>query len=67
VAQDYVESYKWTSLAAAQGNESAKKTLPFIKLEMTSEQIAEAQRLVREFKPRMALDSGIRTTQDISR
>jgi TPR repeat protein len=46
-----VECCKWTLLAAAQGHEDAERNLPYLKLEMTSEQIAEAQRLVREFKP----------------
>ena len=51
VPQDYVEAHKWLNLAAAQGNEYAAKardTLP----QMTPAQIAEAQRLAREWKPK---------------
>jgi TPR repeat protein len=58
VARDYVECCKWILLAAAQGHEGAQSNLPSLKLEMTSEQIAEAQRLVREFEPRKTLEPG---------
>jgi TPR repeat protein len=49
---DYVEAYKWWNLAAAQGIENAKKGRAIIEAEMTRAQIAEAQQLTREFKPR---------------
>ncbi len=52
VAKDYVEAYKWLNLALAQGDTLAKENLPTIESWMTREQIAEAQRLTREFKPR---------------
>jgi TPR repeat protein len=52
VPQDYVEAYKWYNLASAQGNENAKTNLAIIKSQMTPEQIAEGQRLSREFRPR---------------
>ncbi len=42
VPRDYVRAYMWASLAAAQGLEIMEK-------EMTPEQIAEAQRLAREW------------------
>ena len=51
-AKDYVEAYKWFNLASAQGDGDAKKTLLTIESWMTREQIAEAQRLTREFKPK---------------
>jgi len=51
VTKDYVEAYKWTLLAAAQGNEKSKEGVTILERVMTSEQIAEGQRLAREFKP----------------
>jgi TPR repeat protein len=52
VLKDYVEAYKWCSLAAAQAVPNAKKHLSEIEHIMTPGQIAEGQRLAREFKPR---------------
>jgi hypothetical protein len=49
--KDFTEAYKWFNLASAQGNEKANKGLSAIEVEMTPGQIAEAQRLAREFKP----------------
>ena len=50
--KDYVEAYKWVNLAAAQANEDARGNLSIIEQWMTPEQIAQAQELAREFKPR---------------
>ncbi len=52
VAQDYIEAYKWANLAAAQGNETAKSNKANLESKMTREQIAEAQRLSSEWKPK---------------
>jgi S1-C subfamily serine protease len=52
VAKDYVEAYKWLNLASAQGSESAKEHLSNVEKKMTPEQIAEAQELSHEFRPR---------------
>jgi S1-C subfamily serine protease len=54
VPQDFVEYYKWVNLAAAQGNTDAKKVRNrIVKSDLlTTEQIAEAQQLSREFVPR---------------
>ncbi len=52
VPKDYLQAYKWMNLASAQGNKTAKDYLPDIEGRMTAQQIAEAQRLAREFKPR---------------
>ena len=52
MAKDYVEAYKWTLLGAAQGNEGAKKGVTILEGRMTQEQIAEGQKLARNFKPR---------------
>ncbi len=49
---DYVEAYKWANLAAAQGNKVAEEFMDSIAARMTSLQIAEAQRLAREWKPK---------------
>ena len=65
VPQDYVEAYKWFNLAAAQGDERSLSAdemglSPF----MTPEQIAEAQQLSREFKPRKESGSDNSTSPD---
>ena len=51
VAQDYVQAHMWFYLAAAQGDAKALKNRDSIAAKMTSAQIAEAQRLAREWKP----------------
>lgn len=51
VPTDYVLSYKWFNLAAAEGNENAIHNRDRIRTQMSPDQIAEAQRLSREFKP----------------
>ena len=55
VPQDYVQAHMWSNLAAAQGSlvaaDSRDKTAEL----MTREQIAEAQRLAREWKPKVAV------------
>ena len=51
VSQDYVQAHMWVNLAAAQGQEEAVAMRDEIAQEMTPEQIAEAQRLAREWKP----------------
>src|SRR5204862_113560 len=54
VAKDYVESYKWTLLAASQGDKDAKETMTILENNMSREQIAEGQKVARNFKPRLA-------------
>ena len=49
VPEDDVQAYAWYSIAAAQGNELAKKNKEKIATEMTRAQIADAQKLSREF------------------
>ncbi|MCX6911236.1 MAG: tetratricopeptide repeat protein, partial [Verrucomicrobia bacterium] len=51
VAKDYVEAYKWLNLAAAHGHEYARKNRDSLEQMMTPAQIAEGQRLSREFTP----------------
>jgi len=49
VLQDYVQAHMWASLAAAQNQELATKLRAALADDMTPEQIAEAQRLAREW------------------
>ena len=58
LTKDYVEAYKWWNLASAQGDESAKHNLSVIEKRMTPEQIAEGQKLARNFKPREVPSAG---------
>jgi TPR repeat protein len=51
VPQDFVQAYKWYNLAAAQGETNAVHRRDVIVRFMTTDQIAEAQELSREFKP----------------
>ena len=52
VPLDYVEAHKWYNLAAAQGYKTAAKSRDNLAAKMTPAQIAEAQRLAREWKPK---------------
>jgi TPR repeat protein len=52
VPQDDVLAHMWFNLAAAQGLEKAEGFRDEIVESMTSEQVAEAQRLAREWKPK---------------
>jgi uncharacterized protein len=49
VAQDYVAAHKWFNLAALRGVDEAKSWRNQIAGEMNAGQIAEAQRLAREW------------------
>ena len=51
VPKNYIEAYKWYSLSAAQGCREANNDLSIIEKRMTLEQIAEGQKLAREFVP----------------
>ena len=54
VPKDEVQAYKWFALSAAQDDEHAldiKVSLATLESRLTKDQIAEAQRLAREFKP----------------
>ena len=50
--QDYVEAHKWFNLSAAQGGKNAEKYRDLLANIMTPDQITEAQRLAREWKPK---------------
>jgi uncharacterized protein len=51
VPQDYVLAHMWFNLAAAGGNKNAVKGRDMVATQMTPAQIAEAQKLAREWKP----------------
>jgi TPR repeat protein len=51
VPQDYILSHMWLNLATSQGREEAKQSREKVAKSMTPAQIAEAQRLAREWKP----------------
>ena len=51
VPQDYVHAHMWISLAAAQGDADAVNNRDIVAAKMTPDQIAEAQKLAREWKP----------------
>jgi len=52
VAQNYVMAHMWFSLAAAAGDGDAARHRELSAAKMTSEQIAEAHKLAREWRPR---------------
>ena len=52
VPRDYIEAYMWLSLAAAQANDKAARNLDRLEKGMTPGQIAAAQELARNWRPR---------------
>ena len=52
VPKDYVVAYMWLSLSAAQGDHDAAIQRDLVAKLMTPAQIAEAQKLAREWKPK---------------
>ena len=58
VPKDYLQAYKWFNLAAAKGDEradEARVNLAAAERYLKPDQIAEAQRMASEFKPRKGL------------
>ncbi|HJQ58855.1 MAG TPA: sel1 repeat family protein, partial [Vineibacter sp.] len=51
VPRDPVQAHMWLSLAAAKDNTNAARARERLATSMTAEQIAEALRLAREWKP----------------
>ena len=49
IPEDDMLAYMWYNLAAAQGNENAPGNKDILEREMTRQQIAEAQRMSREW------------------
>ena len=58
VPEDLVYAYMWYNLSAAQGHEMAQENKDIIEQRMTREQIAEAQRLSREWIETHPQDGG---------
>jgi len=52
VPKNYVLAYKWWNLSAAQGDKNAAEARDKLAKRMTPSQIAEAQKLSRNFKPK---------------
>jgi uncharacterized protein len=52
VPQDYVQAHMWYNLAGANGDADGVKNRDIVARKMTPDQIAEAQRLAREWKPK---------------
>ena len=54
VPQDYVQAHMWLNLASANGSAHAVEVRDTVARSMTPDQIAEAQRLAREWRPKNA-------------
>ena len=52
VPQDYVQAHKWYNLAGGKGYADAAKARDLVAAKMTPAQIAEAQKLAQEWKPK---------------
>ncbi len=52
VPKDSVQAYRWYTLAADQGDGLAEKFKDHLEKSMTLDQLAEAQRLAREWRPK---------------
>jgi len=52
VPQDFVQAHVWANLAAARGSTRAVKLRDELAAKMTSEQLAEAQKAARRWRPR---------------
>ena len=52
VPEDNVQAHKWFNLAGAGGDEGGRKYRDIVATKMTPAQIAEAQRLAHEWRPR---------------
>ncbi len=50
--QDFVLAHMWFNLAAARGNANAEEARDLLAKQMTPAQIAEAQRIAKEWKPK---------------
>ena len=61
VPEDFVQAYAWFSIAAANGSETSKKNKEIIAGTMTSAQIAEAQKLSRDYWEAWSSTEGIPT------
>ena len=53
VPKDQVKAYMWLNLAATSGNEYATNQRNLLEQQMTHQEIAEAQKLSRDWKPKI--------------
>jgi hypothetical protein len=51
VPQDYILAHMWLNLSAAKGDQQASEARRTVAAQMSPEQLAEAQKLAREWKP----------------
>lgn len=58
VPQDFVRAHMWYNLATAHGFEESKRWRDRLAEDMSANQIAEAQRLAREWNVRMSMRNG---------
>lgn len=58
VPKDLVESYHWLNLAAANGDEEAAKMRDNAEHSMTPDQVAQAQRLCRDYQAGLVREAG---------
>ena len=49
VTQDYMQAHMWFNLASSKGHEQAREARNFVQSRMTPAQVAEAQRMAREW------------------
>jgi len=52
ILQDYVQAHKWFNIAGSNGHHDAMKQREAVSEKMTTPQIAEAQKLAREWSPK---------------
>ena len=55
VPTDELQAYLWFNLSASQGNQTGLENLASLEQRMSSERVAEAQRLTLKFQPRKRL------------
>ena len=58
VPKDNAKAYMFFNLAAAQGDKDSEEIIKIIKKRMTKEQIAEGEKLTREWLERKAKENG---------
>ena len=61
VLQNFILAHKWYNLSAAHGEQRAAEARDALAQQMTPAQIAEAQQLAREWKPKDTKDKGTTT------
>jgi len=52
VTKDYVRAYMWAGLAGVEGNTGAQELKETVAKQLTPAQLAEAQQMVRDWKPK---------------